>query len=360
MDIKKETSSTLMVANLIATVFVIAIHYTSKDAIDISSGYTWNYFFQEFLTNGVSRVAVPFFAIISGFFLTNKIGGFQNYLNILRKKSRTLLIPYIVSSALILLLSIALNSIFFPENVGKLKLYSIARSIFAHPISLQFWFLRDLIILTVISPLILNNKYWYSYVIGALIALLWLLDIQIFPIVAGWYLINISTLFFFWLGGALFRFNSVLNLLIESSTFVKILAHLVWFTLICVRIYLDPGLDVWYVRNYRIESLLLYKIAILIGIICIVQFSSLIKNNKSLISFSGFTFFAFLFHLVPLNFFTLITARIIDEPFAFYVNFPIATIAVFLLAHLTFKYLNWFYTLLTGGRGPEKMLKRIQ
>ena len=73
MYVKKEVSSTLMTSNLIATFFVIALHYNSKKAIDISEGYNWNYVLQEFLTNGVARVAVPFFAMISGFFLFGKI-----------------------------------------------------------------------------------------------------------------------------------------------------------------------------------------------------------------------------------------------------------------------------------------------
>ena len=185
-----------MTSNLIATFFVIALHYNSKKAIDISEGYNWNYVLQEFLTNGVARVAVPFFAMISGFFLFGKIRDVQSYINALKNKSRTLFVPYIVSSTLILLSMIVLNYVFSPKNRGQISFFIIARCVFAQPLSVQFWFLRDLIFLTVISPFILNNNRLYSYSFGSLLLLLWVQNIQPLPIIAGWYLINIDTLFF--------------------------------------------------------------------------------------------------------------------------------------------------------------------
>ena len=300
------------------------------------------------------------FAMISGFFLFGKIRDVQSYINALKNKSRTLFVPYIVSSTLILLSMIVLNYVFSPKNRGQISFFIIARCVFAQPLSVQFWFLRDLIFLTVISPFILNNNRLYSYSFGSLLLLLWVQNIQPLPIIAGWYLINIDTLFFFWLGGILFRFNYILDLLIESSISVKLVSLFVWLSLICVRIYIDPDLNAWYAKNYTLESILLYKAAILAGIVCLIQFSALTRNNKALIYLSGCSFFAFLFHFVPLSHFLFFTSRIVNSSLSFYINFPVATIIVFFVAHITSSKFGKTYILITGGRNPNKALNRIK
>ena len=67
---EKKISSGLMVANLIATILIIAIHYTSKGhLIQLTEIGGWNYLFQEFITNGIARIAVPFFALFFGYFM---------------------------------------------------------------------------------------------------------------------------------------------------------------------------------------------------------------------------------------------------------------------------------------------------
>lgn len=355
----KDASRTLMVGNLAATILVIAIHYDSKKAIDVSMGYDWNYILQEVLINGVARSAVPFFAMLSGYFLINKIGDFDGYYRTLRNKARTLFVPYIVASTLIFVSITILKTAFKTgiTAIEQLDLYKIAFNLIAHPASPQFWFLRDLMVLTVISPLLFNVRILISYVIGLPIALLWVLDVQPFPIVAGWYLINIETLFFFWLGGILFRYDGIVDRLIDCKNTTKIIFLISWGALIALRVYKDPSLDVWYVKNYTTESIILYKASIIFGVICIIQVSALMKNNRFLIYLSGLTFFVFLFHKVPLSYFTIFTG---ENAYSFFIDFPVATVFVFLLAHIASSRFNYAYTLITGGRSPNKALKRTE
>ncbi len=359
MEIKKEVSSTLMVANLIAIVLVIAAHYSSKGSIDTSKGYTWNYLFQDFMWNGVAQSTVPFFAMVAGFFLTGKVNNFQNYFKALKIKSRTLLLPYILASTLIFLPTV-LKYILLQKNIVQFSFHSILMCVVLHPISVQFWFIRDLIIIVVISPLILNGGKLYFGAIGVMLSFLWICDIQPFPIFAGWYLINMGVLFFFWLGGLLSRFSNILDSLVKSNVMVKITLLIIWLLIIFIRVYIDPEFDFWYVRNYTIGSLLLYKTALFMGVVSLIQISSLIKNNKTIISLSGFTFFVYLYHLVPLLNFTILTARFIDDRSSFYINFPIATIIVFSIAWFISRYFSNLYSLLTGGRTPNKTIKRIE
>src|SRR5207245_2915026 len=55
-------SNALTVANLLAILLIVAIHYNTKSAI--ASTANWNYIVQEFITNGIARAAVPLFALM--------------------------------------------------------------------------------------------------------------------------------------------------------------------------------------------------------------------------------------------------------------------------------------------------------
>ena len=79
MKITKEASISFQIANLIATILVIAIHYNSKHHIDYYD-LSFNFYLQEYITNGIARIAVPFFALSAGIFF------FINYqgLNLIR------------------------------------------------------------------------------------------------------------------------------------------------------------------------------------------------------------------------------------------------------------------------------------
>ncbi len=125
-----------------------------------------------------------------------------------------------------------------------------------------------------------------------------------------------------------------------------------------MRIYFDPDLDVWYVTNYTVESIFLYKIAILFGVVSILQVSAAMKNSQFLIYASGLTFFVYLFHLTPLSYFKYFTKKIIENPYSFYLNFPLALFLVFVFAHITSKKFDKLYSLISGGRSPSKALQR--
>lgn len=352
MKVDQDISNTLMVTNLFAMILIVSVHYNTKILFSID---TFNYVCQEFFTNGIARVAVPIFSIIAGFFLASKVRTLNDYVQVLKTRTQTLLIPYFISSIIILILS-------FLINFHTIKDMDITFSFLLHSIhapSIQFWFLRDLIILIIISPLLFNFHKILFNVICCALSIIWLFDIQVFPRIMGWYLLNIETLFFFALGGYFSQNINFLDKLIQSKFFVKASILLLWFGLIAIRIYLDPVLDLWYVKKYTLESLFLYKIAILIGIVSLMQIAETFRNNNILIYLSGLTFFVYLFHMQPLYSFTSITQKYIDKQYLFSVDFLIALSFTFLVAHITSKYFKKFYDTITGGRNPTKSLNRI-
>ena len=103
MNISHGASSSFMIANLIATVLIVAIHYSSKGSIDTSFGYDVNYIVQEALTNGFARSAVPIFALLSGYFTIKMVATFNEYRLTLLNKFYTLLVPYLIASTILFL-----------------------------------------------------------------------------------------------------------------------------------------------------------------------------------------------------------------------------------------------------------------
>lgn len=346
-----------MIGNLISTILIVAIHYGSTNQIPADKIGGWNYTFQEFTLNGVTRIAVPFFALISGFFLSAETGGITQYINMLSKKAKTLLLPYLLAS-LVIFMSVTVLKWATHHGFYHVNFDSFINNVLFHPLSGQLWFLRDLIILTVISPILLKHEKIYCKISTLTIGLLWLFDYQPFPVMAGWYLINIETLFFFSLGGWLYQNNPHLESIIRTKLCYKILVFFLWFILIALRVKIDPCLDVWYVKKYTFLSLTLYKASILLGIFSLIQCSHLLHKNTSLIYLSSFNFFAYLFHNVPLSYFKLLTNNFIKKEYSFYLNFPLALILVFTAAYLVLKISPQCFGVITGGRLPDKVLKR--
>lgn len=353
-SISKETSSSLMIAHLIGIVLVIAGHYSSKRYIPFFEIRGWNYTFLDFAFNGMARMLIPFFAMSSGFFLAAKLRGKEQYIDMLLNKAKTLFLPYVIASFAIYAFLRIMH--WRPYPITPMN---FIMDVILHPISMQFWFLRDLIILIVFSPVLLSSKKKFNRILVLVLGVLWFINYQPFPIVAGWYLLNIETIFFFCLGGLLFEYIPLLESGIKMNLRYKVLIFFAWFILIGLRVYIYPGFDIWYVNRYTLTSLMIYKAANLVGIVALVQFSNLFSSNRFLIYLSGFVFFVYLYHLVPLYDFLHMYNKLLEPKYSFYLNFPIALIVVFAAGYLISKILPGVFEFITGGRDPNKMIKRI-
>lgn len=155
------------------------------------------------------RISVPTFFIISGILFFYRSDGFSPsaYGNKLRKRVRTLLVPYVLWNLIfILLLSLAWavfpglmsgnNKSVVDYTVGDwlAAFWNVTEGYF--PIDSPLWFIRELMVVSVCSPvvywLVKHLRHWVLLLFGAL----WL---------AGWMVrttpgFNMETFFFFSLG----------------------------------------------------------------------------------------------------------------------------------------------------------------
>lgn len=348
-SISKELSKCFQLASIVATILVVSIHYQSK--YYIQGHDSWNFLIQEFLTNGIARVAVPFFALSSGFFFYLKYNDLSSYKKNLRKRISSILVPYIICSFVMFITQYfyltVLKGSSYPLNIE-----TFLHKIFIVPVSVQLWFLRDLMFLFLFSPVIffLINKC--SLIGLILVGILWFADVQLMPMLGGKYLISIETLFFFYLGGFLVLNKEYFDDTLKNATdAVKLFALIFFLFLVSIRVFLDPTFLLSYSSyDYQISSLVLYKLYILIGVgvlLCI----SYGKSFKGLSFIASFTFFVFLYHLIPLSYVvTKLGHFLLPDAYVFYFNFPFAIILTFFSAYFLNKFLPKLYSVLAGGR----------
>ena len=179
----KYLSRKIKFMSLFLIIGVVFIHsYNYKDTFltpttTISEGFNLGAMFEYFLSNGIAKFAVPMFFAISGylFFRTFKFT-VKSYIYKLKSRFFSLFIPFIIWTSIAGLFLLAISN-FEPfaslpiviEKIGFSKENGIIGilSWFIYPPAFQLWYVQQLMIFTVISPLIyLAVKYTKGIIIS--------------------------------------------------------------------------------------------------------------------------------------------------------------------------------------------------
>lgn len=173
--------------------------------------------FTEFVTNivsqGMARVAVPLFYLMSGylFFL-----GFdwtrRNYLTKLQSRAKTLLVPYVFWNCFTLAIfalaqMIPASRVYLSgriPSIANFTFFDYLNNIFGitvNPIAYQFWFIRDLMIMVLLVPLVYAALSLAPISLITLLFICWFFSIWPVAIPAA------VAAFYFCLGGYLSRNN---------------------------------------------------------------------------------------------------------------------------------------------------------
>lgn len=149
--------------------FVVMIHaYSSSRSIIDSAQYPVYRTVSFLFSLEISQIAVPAFFFISGYLFFYRDSPYPRKM---KKEARTLLVPYMLWNALTLVLYLCLESIpafssFFSGNNLPVRDYNFADVLRAFwdggnwdggngtPILHQFWYIRNLLLLGLLSPLV--------------------------------------------------------------------------------------------------------------------------------------------------------------------------------------------------------------
>lgn len=301
----------------------------------------------------LARIAVPLFYFISGFLFFKGPFTADTYAHKLRRRAKTILLPYVLWNLFVTLQLYTIQTLYPQITAGAGKLvatYTAADwlSVFwtitdgTAPACFQLWFLRDLMVVMVLSPLIyLGISYLRQWFVIAL-GVLWLCGIEIH--IPG--LSICSFCFFSW--GALFG--------IGKRNFVSDMRPLlvpaaVGYTILSIVLTV--------LRNEPYAEYIL-NCGIIAGLVLAVTLSAcLISRGKWHVNefLSESSFFIYAYHATMLALLTKISAKVVILPanelemFTIYLLTPTITILIGLgVYYLLKKYLPGFTGIITGGR----------
>jgi fucose 4-O-acetylase-like acetyltransferase len=116
-------------------------------------------YFQYLVSSGLTRFVMPLFFAISGYLFFYRADQTPRFAGKIIKRLRTVVVPYLIWNCIgIALVLVARNSSwlreFMPQYLRDMTWQQFASGFLFSPVSFQLWYLRDLFVLALISPLI--------------------------------------------------------------------------------------------------------------------------------------------------------------------------------------------------------------
>lgn len=204
-------SDKIRLLSFFSIILVLYIHSGFHDYPHEIQGMTFNFKLQEFVSGMLGRCAVPLFFAISGYLFFQGVDkeDTQAYAKLwmkIRKRIRTLLVPYLIACLFPAVFYLVLeyipgvdgfmNTKGFSDNFEK-PLLELIYFLFwdagnGSPYAFQLWFLRDLILIVVLSPLLyMMSKWMGKTVVCGLFFVLSFFSIPILPVYGiFWFLLG--------------------------------------------------------------------------------------------------------------------------------------------------------------------------
>ena len=156
-EITEATSQKIKNMSIICALLVVTIHIPFPE-----TGLSW--LFNRVFRGGIAAVAVPYFFVVSGYFLSAHFGESGWYGRELRKRVRTLLVPFVVWTAIAICLVTPIQivaDILAERPFGTTPYFSNGRWLGAIGFDLRrapscvgaLWYVRCLLLFVVLSPL---------------------------------------------------------------------------------------------------------------------------------------------------------------------------------------------------------------
>ena len=358
MKLDKNSSERLNLLRFPLIVGVVFIHayetnvIFSDETIGVEQANLVSDFIRNLISQGLARVAVPLFFLMSGYlFFLGFHWSLNTYKRKLRSRVNTLLIPFIFWNLATMLLvytaqTLPLTQSFFSGNnelISSFVIYDYFNALIGidrFPISYQFWFIRDLMTMVLLVPIIQLILKIIPRIFLGVIFVLWFF--QLWPI---YFPTSIAALFFYI--GALLA-SSKQSLFKADKYGSKIL-------LIYIVILLADVLTKSYDFNGYIN-----RIGILFGVVSALYATKYALNNEKVRLFLQWTascsFFVYAVHEPLLTIFRKIIYKIFTPStdilvLTLYISIPLFVIALSIMAYVVLKSLTpKLLSIVTGGR----------
>ncbi len=309
-------------------------------------------FIRNLISNGIARVAVPLFFLMAGYlFFTGFEWSKKSYFVKLKARIKTLLIPFIfwnivTLSFIALAQAIPATQIYFSGNnppiagFGFFDYLNAVVGINRSPIAYQFWFIRDLMILVLLAPLIKIILKFGPFAFLAVFFIYWFFDIWPF------YVPSSEALLFFYVGAYLASTNKNM-FAVDRYGSILVLLYLIIVTIDAS--FIDGPFNPY-----------LHKVGIIVGVLStlfITKFIARTERIKSIILWlSSASFFVYAIHeplltIVRKISYKLLSPNTSSSILCLYFFVPIVVITFLIIAYrVFFRVTPRFVSIVTGGR----------
>lgn len=354
-------SDKIRVISLITMVLLTFVHaYTYPSPVftgEAASCDGLGFFIQYFISQGLARFRVPMFFILSGYFYFAAVqrteGDFHTQLI---KRIRTIALPYLLWSIIGLSLyaimqwPMATRGFFIHTPVHDLTPLQLLHRLLIEPVPYQLWFLRDLMVVFALGPVIL--PFIRAFGAWAMFPpmLLWVLEVDLM-------LVSNEAFPFFVAGGWLAIRGPAQEPELNDRTRLAIVIS--WLSLVLLK----TVLVVWNAVSIRVINNL-HHLAVFMGLIAVWVGYDLIVQGRDvrhtlLYRFTAFTFFIYASHepllsVVKNVLFVLLGHHAMANLLVYFMT-PVITLVLCLAGGtLLLQHAPMLYGMLTGGRGLPK------
>lgn len=211
----------------------------------------------EVISHHLGRLPVPCFFLFSGYFFFLKVTSWSpnGYKVQIKKRIKTLVIPYMIWNLILIIAILAKNFVFQKTGLGtdegyeSLQRSSVYELFWGGPINFPLWFLRDLIVMALLSPL-----FYYFFTYAGLCGLILIFICYLLTIESGIPGLSTTAIAFFGLGSYLGLFKY--NLLIISLPYGKMAGLAAAIALILTTYYTAHTTNEFYVRVFLLFAVI--------------------------------------------------------------------------------------------------------
>ena len=356
-EVLSKTITFLRLPLIIAVVFI----HTNLDKVNIGGKFLISQgqfplhdMLNQLLSEEFARIAVPLFFFMSGFlFFRQSEFSLSVYKAKLKKRIHTLLIPYVFWNIVVLFLIFLTQTFLSSMTSGMSKLiteYTLSdwfRVFWNHkdnmPVCYQFWFIRDLMVVILCSPLVYGIVSYGKVASIVFLGILWCFDIW-FDVIG----LNIAAFFFFSFG-AWFAVSKN-NFIVKFKPFRMSFSFL--YLLIVVA-------DIFCKNNELHHLSFLHNLGIIFGLIAVISWTAYgIERQKLKCStwLAGSSFFIYAYHGMPIAFLNKYWVKQIQPASELtmilgYLILPFVVVGFGLvLYYFMQKFFPRFTSFITGGR----------
>ena len=339
-------SKKVTIVSFIMSIFVIYIHANNLFYYGLETDGRTIPNIAVKLWGKIGEVAVPFFFMMSAYWLFRFDVKGSNAMSILtrkmKKRIKTICLPYLLWNTFGMMFYMVITHISFAANmmnngeVIPLTLPNVLEGILLHKYYFTFWYLKDLIVLTTISPIILiilRSKYatLITIVVSA-IAVLFKIDFMLF---------RGTSFLFFMIGGYMVSYA---NNFFENDSDKAYGYFLGAFVLAGIIRYVNVPIAAE--LSYFVSPILLWKsmdVFFLQGV-----------TGKRKGWFTTQSFFIYASHVIPVTIIGHLLAKVNQTYWWATISYLLApwiTLSlIYVAARTLYKYTPTFYGLICGGR----------